>query len=121
MVGIANTYYFGRLQEKKPNIPVGIFWADQAASGVHVNVSGAGVTKYSKHPEAAQKLLEWLSSSKAQNLFADNNMEYPVNPQVKPDKRVAGWGLFRSHMINVSKAGDLQIDAIKLMDRAGYK
>jgi iron(III) transport system substrate-binding protein len=120
-VGMANTYYFGRLIEKKPNLPVAIFWANQKSGGVHVNVSGAGITKHAKHEKAALRLLEWLSSEKAQNLFADVNLEYPVNPKVKPDAVVAAWGDFKQSSMNLSKAGELQSQAVKLMDRAGYK
>lgn len=120
-VGMANTYYFGRLVEKKPNLPLGIFWANQQGSGVHVNVSGAGITKHAKHEKEAVKLLEWLSSEKAQNLFADVNMEFPVNAKVKADPVVAAWGGFKQNLINVAKAGELQAAAVKLMDRAGYK
>jgi len=120
-VGLINTYYFGRLMEKNPKLPLALFWPNQSGSGVHVNVSGAGVTKYAKHKAQAVKLLEFLSSSKAQNLFADVNMEYPVNPAVKPDPVVASWGSFRQNPINVSKAGEFQAAAVKLMDRAGYK
>lgn len=124
-VTLVNTYYFGRLMEKQPNLPLAIFWPNQnlknKAAGVHVNVSGAGVTKHAKNPAAAQKLIEWLSSDKAQNLFADVNMEYPVNPKVAPDKAVAAWGGFKQNLVNVKEAGSLQSKAVKLMDRAGYK
>ena len=85
------------------------------------NVSGAGVTAYAKHPEAARKLLEWLSSEEAQGDFAALNMEYPVNPKVSPDPLVAAWGTFKADALNVNEAGRLQADAIRLMDRAGYR
>jgi iron(III) transport system substrate-binding protein len=120
-VGIANTYYFGRLMEKKPDLPLGIFWADQGGDGVHVNVSGAGVTRYAKNPAQAQKLLEWLASPKAQNLFADANLEFPVNPAVPPDAAVKAWGTFKASPLNVAEAGRLQATAVRLMDRAGYR
>jgi iron(III) transport system substrate-binding protein len=120
-VGIANTYYFGRLMEKKPGLPLAIFWPNQKANGVHVNVSGAGVVKHAKHEKEAVALLEWLSSAQAQNLFADVNMEYPVNPAIKADAVVAGWGSFKQNPLNVSKAGELQSAAVRLMDRAGYR
>lgn len=122
---VVNTYYFGRLMEKKPALPLAIFWPNQqlkaANAGVHVNVSGAGVTKYAKHPADAVRLLEWLSSDKAQNLYADVNMEYPANAKVKPDPKVAAWGSFKPNLINVAEAGKLQAKAVMLMDRAGYK
>jgi iron(III) transport system substrate-binding protein len=120
-VGIVNTYYFGRLKQKQPEAAIALFWPNQQDRGVHVNVSGAGVTTHAKHRAAAVKFLEWLSSEKAQNLFADENMEYPANPKVNSHASVAAWGKFRQDTINVSKAGSLQAKAVMLMDRAGYK
>ncbi|QGX41057.1 extracellular solute-binding protein [Permianibacter aggregans] len=120
-VGIANTYYFGRLMEKQPQLKLNLFWPNQASSGVHVNISGAGVTKHAKHRQAAIAFLEWLSSEQAQNLFADANMEYPVNPNVKAAEFVTAWGPYKANLINVAKAGELQVQATMLMDRAGYK
>jgi iron(III) transport system substrate-binding protein len=120
-VGIVNTYYYGRLLRKEKSIPVALYWPNQRGRGVHVNVSGAGIVKYARHPQAAQKFLEWLSSSQAQNLFADLNMEYPANPGIAPHADVARWGKFKQDRINVSRAGQLQKQAVKLMDRAGYR
>lgn len=120
-VGIVNTYYFGRLLKKNPELKLALYWPNQASTGVHVNVSGAGVTKYSKNPEAATKFIEWLSSEKAQSMFADANMEYPVNPKVESHEYVKAWGQFKASKQNLASAGALQTDAIKLMDRAGYR
>ncbi len=120
-VAVVNTYYFGRLQKKNPGVKLALFWPNQKTGGVHVNVSGAGIVKASKNKAAAIKFLEWLSSEKAQNLFADANLEYPVNPKVKPHDQVAAWGDFKDNDINLAKAGELQAAAIKLMDRAGYR
>jgi iron(III) transport system substrate-binding protein len=120
-VGIVNTYYFGRLIQEKPDLPLALFWANQKEGGVHVNVSGAGVTAHAKNRDEAVRFLEWLSSPAAQGLFADANMEYPVNPEVKPHATVAAWGDFQQNAINLANAGALQADAIKLMDEAGYK
>ena len=119
--GIVNTYYYGRLMQKQPDLKLALFWPNQKDRGVHVNVSGAGITAHAKHKAAAIKFLEWLSSEKAQNLFADADMEYPVNPKVKPHPAVASWGTFKQDTINVAEAGRLQPQAVKLMDRAGYK
>lgn len=120
-VGVANTYYYGRLLDKKPDLPVAIFWANQNGKGTHVNVSGAGITKHAKNPAGAQKLIEWLSSDRAQNLFTDLDFEYPANPAVKADAVLLKWGSFKQNLINVNKAGELQVEAVKLMDRAAYK
>jgi iron(III) transport system substrate-binding protein len=120
-VGLVNTYYFGRLLREKPDLPIKLFWADQAGNGVHVNVSGAGVTTHAPHKEAAQSFLEWLSMPEAQSLFAGLNLEYPASPAVKADDIVLAWGSFQQSPMNVAKAGELQAIAVKLMDRAGYR
>lgn len=120
-VGIVNTYYFGRLQKEQPDIPVAIFWPAADTGGVHVNVSGAGVTRHAKNPEGAQALLEWMSSETAQRLLGGENMEYPANPAVEPHPLVAAWGTFDPSPHNVAQAGAYQAAAVRLMDRAGYR
>ncbi|MBF7730104.1 extracellular solute-binding protein [Pseudomonas sp. N040] len=119
-VGLVNTYYFGRLQKQDPDLKVKLFWPNQNDRGVHVNLSGAGVTKYAPHPAAAQALLEWMSSTEAQGLFASLNQEYPANPAVKPSAEVAAWGEFKADSIPLEVAGKRQAEATMLMDRAGW-
>jgi iron(III) transport system substrate-binding protein len=120
-VGIVNTYYLGRLLVKEPDLPVGLFWANQSGSGTHVNVSGAGITKHAKNPAGAQKLIEYLSMEAAQSFYVDEDLEFPANPKVKPNSIIKEWGSFKPNLLNVAKAGELQATATKLMDRAGYK
>lgn len=122
-VGIVNTYYLGRMQRADASLPVALFWPDQAPGqrGVHVNVSGAGLTTHAKAPEEARRFLEWLSTDAAQALFAGLNLEFPANPAVAVDPLVAAWGPFRQDTVNLAEAGRLQAAAVKLMDRAGYR
>ena len=118
-VGIVNTYYFGRLQTKSPGLALALFWPNE--SGVHVNVAGVGILKHSKNAIQAKTLVEWLVSEKAQALFAGANQEYPISTDVKVDPQVASWGQFRQSQQPLSQAYILQPNAVKLMDRAGYK
>lgn len=121
-VGIVNTYYFGRLQERDgDDTPLALFWPNQDAEGVHVNVSGAGITRHASNPEAARQLLEWLSEQEAQELFGALNMEYPVRPDTEWTERVRSWGEFQGDDIDVAEAGRRQVDAVMLMDRVGYR
>lgn len=120
-VGIVNSYYFGRLEQDNPQIPLALFWPNQADSGVHVNISGAGITRHARNPARALALLEWLAAPEAQALFAGLNHEYPVNPAVPPTAQVKAWGDFRQDERNVAEAGRLQARAVMLMDRAGYR
>ena len=120
-VGLVNTYYYGRLIEKTPDAPIKLFWANQETTGVHVNVSGAGITKHASNPTEATQLLEWLSSAEAQSIYGSLNKEYPANQNIDSDEIVSSWGSFNQDKMNLSIAGELQADAVKLMQRLGYK
>ena len=120
-VGIANTYYLAHLVAKDPKFPVAVFWPNQDDRGVHINISGGGVTKHAKHREQAIALLEFLSSTEAQNLYADANYEYPANPAVIASTIITAWDNFKADTVDVAAAGELQGAAVKLMDRVGYK
>lgn len=122
-VGIVNTYYFGRLQQQNPELPVALFWANQddGESGVHINVSGAGVTRASQRPERAQAFIEWLSEPGTQQQFAELNLEFPAVADAELAPLVEAWGTFRGDTLPVGEAGRLQARAVRLMDRAGYR
>ncbi|NLY12323.1 MAG: extracellular solute-binding protein [Gammaproteobacteria bacterium] len=120
-VGIVNTYYYGRLHKQNPDLKVKLFWPNQDDRGVHVNLSGAGITKYAPHADQARKLLEWMTTGEAQSIFAGVNQEFPANPSVEPSAEVAAWGSFKADTIPVEVAGQRQAEAIRLMDRAGWR
>tara|TARA_B100000959_G_scaffold18477_1_gene17841 strand:+ start:5900 stop:6916 length:1017 start_codon:yes stop_codon:yes gene_type:complete len=120
-VGIVNSYYFGRLQAKDPNVALKLFWANQKSTGTHVNVSGAGVTKHSKNSENAIILLEFLTSIEAQKIYVSLNKEYPASQKIKAANLITLWGDFNQDKMNLSVAGKNQADSVSLMQREGYR
>ena len=120
-VGVANSYYYGRILDEKPDFPVKIFWANQETTGTHVNISGAGVITDSDNPDGALKLMEWLSSDEAQGLYASSDKEYPVKEGVDESELLRSWGPFKQDSISVQKFGERQTQAFQMMDKAGYK
>lgn len=122
-VTLVNTYYFGRLENESPELPLAIYYPNQGEGerGIHVNVSGAGILKYAPKPELARQFIEWLSQDEAQYMFAELNQEFPVNPKVPASDQVQAWGAFVADDVNLSVAGQRQAEAIRLMDEAGYQ
>ncbi|MCY3837173.1 MAG: extracellular solute-binding protein, partial [Gammaproteobacteria bacterium] len=120
-VGITNSYYLARILAREPDLPVAPFWANQETTGTHVNISGAGVTKYAKNKENAVRLLEFITSVEAQETLAASSFEYPANPAAEPHAVLKGWGGFKQEQVGVAAAGENQVAAIKLADRAGYR
>ena len=126
-VALANSYYFGRLinssksKDQEAAEAIGIFWPNQQGRGAHINVSGAGITKYAKHPEAAQKLVEFLVTPQSQRWYAEVNNEYPVIPDAEVSETLRAFGEFKADTLNLTLLGENNSDALKLMDRAGWQ
>ncbi len=120
-IGIVNSYYLAKMIKDNPDLPLKMHWVGASDSAVHVNISGMGITRYSKRKQNAVLLLEWMSSKKGQKLFADMDMEYPTNRSVKPHKILQEWGRFKQVKLNVKKAGELRAKAIVLMKEVGYE
>jgi iron(III) transport system substrate-binding protein len=126
-IAIANTYYFGRLvksqKEKDQQVAknLKIFWPNQNDRGAHVNVSGAGITKYAKHRKAAERLLEFLVNTESQTWYGEINNEYPVVSDAKIPALLNSFGDFKADTLNLSRLGENNRAAVELMDRAGWR
>jgi iron(III) transport system substrate-binding protein len=126
-IALINNYYYGLMKFNKEK-PEQQAWADsvylvfpnQDGRGTHVNISGAGVTKYAKNKDNMVKLLEFLSGEFAQRKYAADNYEYPANPSVAIDEEIASWGRFKSDEVSLRKISDLSPVAQKIIDRAGW-
>ena len=119
-VAIVNHYYLAQELAKKPDLKVKMFWVDQAGRGTHVNLSGAGVTKFADDPELAQRFIEWLATD-GQQIFISTSQEFPANPMVQPNDQVKALGPFKADQIEAAKIGERNADSIRLMDEVGYK
>jgi iron(III) transport system substrate-binding protein len=119
-VGLANSYYLGRELEEDPDFPVALEWADQQGRGTHVNLSGLGVVRGSDQPETARKLIEFLREPRQQEVFAQNNHEFPVVKGARPSPEIARFGDFKRDPIDVAGAGAHLTEALNLMDEVGW-
>jgi len=126
-IAIANTYYLAGMLTSKDESEraaaerMGVFWPNQNGRGVHVNVSGAAVTASAKHKSSAVKLLEFLAGDASQQCYAETNGEYPVRPKVPVSQTLSAWGKLKADDLNLARLGELNAEAVRLMDRAGWK
>ncbi|HEX6979750.1 MAG TPA: Fe(3+) ABC transporter substrate-binding protein [Alphaproteobacteria bacterium] len=126
-IAIANTYYFARLvasdkpEDKAVVAKLGIFFPNQKDRGTHVNISGAGVTRYAPNRDNAIKFLEFLVTPEAQEIFAHANHEYPVRAGVAPTAVVQSWGTFKADPLNAAELGRHQAEAVRIFDRVGWR
>lgn len=119
--GVVNMYYVARLKRAQPDLPVAMFWPDQDGAGVHQNICGAGVAAHAKNAAGARALLEWITDAPAQRELSRLNLEYPVNAAADVDPVLAAFGPFKADELDLAEAGRRQPDAVRLMDRAGWR
>ena len=98
-------------------------WPNQEPGerGVHVNVSGAGITAHAKHRDEALRLLEFLVSPQSQAWYAEVNHEYPVVAEVPVSETLRSFGTFKADTLNLTKLGVNNRKAVELMDRVGWR
>ena len=127
-VAIVNTYYIGQMMkgrsfsDQATSEMIGVFFPNQGDKerGTHINVSGAGVVKYSKNKNNAIKFIEFLASVKSQELFAKVNFEYPVNPNANTSDLLKSWGTFKEDKTSLYKVGKQNIPAVKMLNHVGW-
>ena len=126
-IAVVNTYYLGILansKEKKDRDvfnKVSVFFPNQNNRGTHINISGAGIAKYSKNKSDAIKFIEFLTSPEAQETFGKVNYEYPLFIENNKSDLLKSWGTFKADKQNLSILGIRNSEAVKLFDRADWK
>ena len=126
-LAVVNSYYLGAMlnsndeSQKQIAQSVALFWPNQSDRGAHVNISGAGVTLAAKNKKNAIKLIEFLTSPQSQAWYAEANNEYPVVSNIKISPTLESWGEFKADTISMGLLGEKNADAVRAMDRAGWK
>ena len=126
-LAIANTYYLAGMltgtDESQREIAekVKVFWPNQGGRGAHVNISGASLMAKSPNKDNAVKLMEFLIEADSQAWYAETNHEYPVRAGVEWSDVLKGFGDFKAESIPLEKVGEYNADAVKIMDKAGWK
>lgn len=123
-IAVINSYYMGAMLADEEQSgwasTVRIVFPDQEGRGTHMNVSGMSLSKSAPNKENALKLMEFLSGDLAQRMYAEQNHEYPVNPDVPASGLVQSWGKFKLDNIPLSEVAKHRIQATKLVDKVGY-
>ena len=125
-IAIANTYYLALMlnsddpKQREAANKVRLILPNQDKLGAHINISGAGILNTSKNKSEAQQLLEYLIGKEAQTMYSNNNFEYPVHPAVKPSELLQKWGAFKADDTVLSRVGELNETAVRLMNQGGW-
>ena len=87
----------------------------------HINISGAGVIKYSKNTKNAVKFLEYLISDEAQKIYSEKNFEYPIKNNLKITDFLKDYNITKKDDLNLNLIADNNKEALIMMGEAGWQ
>jgi iron(III) transport system substrate-binding protein len=125
-IAIGNTYYVGlmRTNEKEPKEKewgnaINVLFPTFENGLTHVNISGIALAKNAPNRDNAVKLVQFLASHKAQQVYAEKNFEYPVEPGLAPSEVVKAFGELKSDTLPLADIAKNRKAASEMVDRVG--
>lgn len=123
-ISLGNNYYFGQMLENEEQFA----WAQSVypvfpsigGRGTHVNISGMALTKASPNRDNAVKLMEFLTGDLAQQMYSEQNFEYPIVAGVPQAGLLRSMGDMHPDDLSLDRVAANRADAFKLVDKVGY-
>lgn len=123
-IAIGNTYYMGKMladpEQKEWADSVDVVFPTFENGGTHVNISGVALTKSAPNRDNALKMMEFLTSPAAQEIYAKANFEYPIAPGTSADPLVQGWGTFTPDDVNLMTLAGNRPAALRLTEEVDF-
>lgn len=126
-IALVNHYYLARLMasgdpaEREIGERIGLHFPSADDGGAHVNVSGAGITRYAPNRANAIAFLEYLSEDASQLMFTEQNYELPIRNGAPRNPVLEPFGDPVPNPVSLTDYGRFNADAVRLMDRAGWR
>jgi iron(III) transport system substrate-binding protein len=126
-IALGNTYYVGLMQTNEKEVEqkdwaasIKVLFPNAADRGTHINISGMSLAKNAPNKENAVKLMEFLASPKAQEIYAQEVFEYPVAPGVPVSDVVKGFGELKPDPLPIVEIAKNRKQASELIDKTGF-
>lgn len=126
-IALGNTYYVGLMMtnEKEPEqkdwaAAIKVKFPTFENGGTHVNISGAALAKHAPNRDNAVKLIQFLSSDKAQQIYAEQVFEYPVEPGLAASEIVKSFGDLTADTLPLAEIAKHRKAASEMVDRVGF-
>ncbi len=125
-IAVGNTYYVGLMrnnekdpEEKEWGNAINTLFPTFENGGTHVNISGIALAKNAPNKDNAVKLIQFLSGHKAQQIYAEKNYEYPVEPGLEASESVKAFGELKADTLPLAEIGKNRKAASEMVDRVG--
>lgn len=110
----------GTKDEQKWAGSVRVIYPGAAGDGSYANISGVALAKYAPNRENAVKLMKFLTSKEAQDLYAKETLEYPIVSGALPADAVKDFGSLKPDATPMSDIVKYRDQASALVDKVGF-
>ncbi len=124
-IALGNTYYVGLMltgtdeKEKSWAEAIKVKFPTFENGATHVNVSGAALAKHAPNRDNAVKLIQFLSSPKAQQIQAELAFEYPASPGIEASEVIKNFGTLNADTLPLAEIAKNRKAASEMVDRVG--
>lgn len=125
-LALGNTYYVGLMMtnQKEPEQQewanaMKVIFPEIDGNGSHFNISGMALAKHSPNRDAAVKLMEFLASDEAQQIYSAKVFEYPVKAGVPASEVVTSFGELKADTLPLAEIAKHRKAASEMVDRVG--
>ena len=125
-IALGNTYYVALMrtnekepQEKEWGNAINVVFPTFENGLTHVNISGAALAKHAPNKDNGIKLIQFLAGHKAQEIYANANYEYPVEPGLEANELLKSFGELKADTLPLADIAKNRKAASEMVDRVG--
>ncbi|MGR6431966.1 Fe(3+) ABC transporter substrate-binding protein [Rhizobium sp. PAMB 3174] len=126
-IALGNTYYVGLMmtdtsepEQQEWAGAINVIFPNAEDRGTHVNISGMALAKHAPNKDNAVKLMEFLTTKEAQEIYAERVFEYPVIAGAEPSEIVKSFGTLKADPLPLIDIANNRKLASELVDKTGY-
>lgn len=117
-LGLVNNYYLYRFKTQDPNFPVELHHFESGDVGSLVNAAGLAVLKTTDQPSDAEKFVEYMLSTEAQQYLTEEFYEYPLVKGIPVSQNQKPLEELSPPDMDLTKLADIE-GTIALLQKAG--
>lgn len=123
-ISIGNHYYYFQIMENKDQKKwlekAKIIFPNQTNRGAHVNISGIALLKEETR-EISEQLIAFLLSDAAQTVYANDNNEFPVSPDIPyPDRVQSLAGIVKFDSLDLEELASNRRVVINILNKINF-
>ena len=123
-ISIGNHYYYFQMMENKDQKKwlekAKIIFPNQTNRGAHVNISGIALLKEETR-EISEQLIAFLLSDAAQTVYANDNNEFPVSPDIPyPDRVQSLAGIVKFDSLDLEEFASNRRVVINILNKINF-